>query len=384
LAAAWFFTGPFFICLGNLPFDAQSTGVLERFYILPALFAVFGIGFFFDALRGLNKPAAALLFILPGFVAVGSSRAYPLRHDFLAQDYVRGIFRSLPPGAAFFMDGGDDTFFTTAFQQFVQRQRPDLRLFDRGGLIFSSAYGPDFRRLDRNSKEERRQWMERSWLEKGPLFYSTMNEKILPGVSAGQRGFLYQADGAADDTLWEMYAIRSLYPPASDDFRTHALAPYFPFLRGRALWRSGRFDDAMKYLDRAWTLGPGVPWLKNNLVSEYLEFAYGRLREKDWDTAGMLSQKCLSIDPANIAALSNMGVIAEQRGNLPQAAEWYERALSIDRGRVDVIYNLSVVRWRQNDWDRVIPLLQEVLRLNPNHPQARQYLPQAMQRRARG
>ncbi len=381
LLAAWFLSGPFFAWLGNLSFDAQSDGVLERFYIFPAVFAAYGAGFFFDAVWRRKKIAASLLFLLPGFILARSAETYPLRGDFLAQDYARSIFRTLPPGAAFFMDGGDDTFFTTAFQQFVQRQRSDVRLFDRGGLVFKSAYGSDFRGLNKTSKEARRQSVEKSWLERGPLFYSTMNEKILDGAPLAQAGFLYGAGGGSErDFHWHLYAIRSLYPPASKDYRTLALAPYFPYLEARSLWRDGKFDEAVEFLDRAWRMGPGVPWLRNNFAAETLAFAYGRLQAGDWARAEILSRKCLDADPANITAMSNMGVVEERRGNLDRAAEWYERAIRIDPRRVQVLYNLSVVRWRQGDWKRVVPLLEQILRLEPGHELARRYLPQAQQR----
>ncbi len=132
----------------------------------------------------------------------------------------------------------------------------------------------------------------------------------------------------------------------------------------------------------AWAQGHDVLWLRPNLSFQFLEFAFSYLSEGSWDRAEVLSKKCLAVDPANLTALCNLGVVSEKRGDLPQAAMWYERALSTDPRHVPALYNLSVVLWRQEAWDKVVPLLDRVLALDPNHADARRYLPAARARLA--
>lgn len=376
----WFFSGPFFLWLGNMPFDAQSDGVLERFLILPVVLTAALCARAWDGARDRAGAWAFVLFALPLFLLARAGRAFPLRQDFLAADYSRGVLRTLPPRAALFMDGGDDTFYTLAFQRYVRRQREDLALFDRGGLIFRGPYGADFRSLNKQAKEERRQRVERAWLGQGPLFYSTMNDKILLGEVLSQRGFLYQAGARAGSFLWDMYAFRALYPVASRDYRTRALAPYFPLMRARALWQDGRRGAALVFLKRARAFGADVPWLRSNLVQQCLEWGFERLQAGDWGLADALYKECLSLAPERPDVMSNLGVLWERRGDMDQAVSWYERALRVDPGHVNSLYNLAVVRWRRGEWAQVVPLLERVLRADPAHEGARRYLPVAKQR----
>lgn len=380
---AWVLSGPFFAWLGNLPFDGQSSGILERFYILPAAATVFGAGRVWDALAGRARLLRAALAAFPLLLLARAVQTYPLRWDMLAPDYSRGVFRSLPPAAALFMDGGDDTFYTTAFRRFARREREDLQLFDRGGLIFASAYGPDFRALPRSEKERRRQEVERRWLDRGALFYSTMNESILPGVPLAQAGLLYRAGsgtGRAEGAAF--HCLRSVFPPASRDYRTRALAPFFAYLRSRQLFRRGDFDGSAGHMVRAWRMGPDVPWLKTNLLQQGLEFGADRHNAGDWTNAGRFFEVCLAVDPAHAMALTNLGVTHEKRGDQDGAMDLYRRAVYIDPRNVNALYNLAVAHWHRREWDRVIQLLERVVALEPEHP-ARRYLAQAREKWAR-
>jgi len=382
LFAAWFFTGPFFMWLGNLPFDAQSDGIMDRFYILPTVFGVLAAGGFWKFAEARLKRWAWPLLAFPLFQLWSVGREFPLRGDFLVQDYSQNILRTLPPGAVFFMDGGDDTFYSMAYQRFVRRQRDDLAVFDRGGLIFSSAYGPDFRSLPREAKDRRRQDVERNWLTRRPLYYSTMNDRLLPGVPLGLTGFLYRA-GASDGNagLCDLYAFRSLYPPPSQDYRTLALAPYFPFMASRASFQERQYARAATLMERTRRMGGRVPWLQENLMGQCLEFGYDRLQAGDFEAAGLFYDVALRMKQPKSELYSNLGVLWERRGNPAEAVRSYENALRLSPDNVDALYNLAVVFWRRSDWARVVPLLERVIALNPQHPGGR-YLAAARERRA--
>jgi len=379
----WILAGPFFAVLGNLSFDAQSNGIIKRFYILPVVVTIFLAGFGYEFIRRRLFWGSWLLFLLPIFMIRQTSLAFSFRSDFLTQDYSRGILRTLPPGAAFFMDGGDDTFYSMAFQRYVQQQRPDLAIFDRGGLIFRSPYGRDFRSLTKERKEARRVEIEAQWLGRGPLYYSTMDEKILKGVSLGQKGFLFEAGiSPTVDRLWmwDLLAQRSLYPPVSHEYRTLALAPYFPYMYAKDLWRTKRTARALSAIGRAWSMAPQVPWVQSNLPLATLEWAYERFSKNDWQGAEDLYRMCLRMDPQRTEAMANMGAIGEKRNDLDAARQWYEKALENDPAHVNSLFNLSVVHWKKGDWPRVVGLMKRVLQLEPEHAGARRFLPQALQR----
>jgi len=382
---AFLMTGPFFAWLGNLPFDGQSDGILERFYIFPVMALSLFAGFGADGIRRALGPVVVAVLVIPGILFVRSASAYPKRYDYLVNDYSINILRTLPVKATFAMDGGDDTFFGTAYQLYVRRQRPDLTVFDRGGLIFRNPYGSDFRQLTKQEKDRRREEIEKAYLGYSRLFYSTMNERILEDHPLVQRGFLYEALSHAGSipsgpAPWPFFSLRSIYPPATRDYRTIALTPFFPFMMAKQLFREGTVEESRRALRRAYRMGPRVPWLKSNLVYLYHELAYQLLRADRLDDAERFYRDCLAVDPRNGAAATNLGAIAEKRGALDQSMGWYRLVLEWDPRNPDALYNLAVLNWKKGDWPLVVRLLQQTLEINPAHAGAQAYLPIARQK----
>src|SRR5207244_3307426 len=97
--------------------------------------------------------------------------------------------------------------------------------------------------------------VERGYLGKKPLFYSTMDPQVLPGVEMKQVGFLMEAAGTITwpgaRMSWPLLCLRSLYPLDVHDYRTRALACFFPYMEGRTLIAEGRPGDALRYFHRA-------------------------------------------------------------------------------------------------------------------------------------
>ncbi len=285
---AFIFVGPFFFVLGNLPFDAQSNGLLGRFYVLPLFIWVLFIAYAFQAAATLSPalPWAVLGVPLLFFLVRNPAEAFPWRGEFSAYAYGRNHLKTLPPNAILMMDGGDDTFYALAYLTQVERRRPDLELHDRGALVYPNPYGADFRQLTRDQKENRRQAIERAMLASHrPLYYSTMNEQIMPGVKLSQEGILYRAPspqmvppspsgrGVGSERPWFFYDLRGIRPWQTveifSDYRTRALLPYYAYQRASHAAQEGSWGDAYRYLAVSKSIGPDVLWLAPNAL--YLE-----------------------------------------------------------------------------------------------------------------
>ncbi|HCJ66199.1 MAG TPA: hypothetical protein DHV62_02440, partial [Elusimicrobia bacterium] len=199
LSLLFFFSGPFFIILSNLPNSAEAWGVIERFYILPLVVLTITLSYGLSYLTAKISRYRVILFLLflsiPIILFVKSFSSVNRRNFYFAYDYGRNNFRTLVPNSYFIMDGGDDTFYTTAYLKYGEKRRIDINAFDRGGLIFAHPYGKDFRWLSREEKNIRREEVEKSLVSTGrAVYYSTMNEKILPGYQLNLTGILYQVE----------------------------------------------------------------------------------------------------------------------------------------------------------------------------------------------
>ena len=256
----------------------------------------------------------------------GWTLASDYRNGFLVLDYGNAMLRSLPTNAALFMDGGDDAFYSLAMLQNVMNKRPDVELHDRGGLVFPNPYGDDFRALTKDQKSERR-WADRenSNATGNPIYYVTMDPHVLPGVDTALNGILMQTTPGSV-SLWPFYALRSLYPPEPATFRLRALAAFFPYAYAGSLENTGHWQQALIAYDRALEMGGGADWLQTNISYEFGQWAYRELMADHPAIAEAIYRRWIAIEPNNMQAQSNLGVVLEKQGRIAEAQEQYERA----------------------------------------------------------
>ncbi|OGR84744.1 MAG: hypothetical protein A2901_01300 [Elusimicrobia bacterium RIFCSPLOWO2_01_FULL_54_10] len=371
--AAFLVSGIGFLLLGNIPFDAQSSGILPRFFILPWISFALALAHFFEWMRQRTRFWGALA-ALALLLAVHSSWKVVrhFRNDFVSYDYGRNILKTLPEKSALFMDGGDDTFYSLAYLTMAEKRRTDLEIHDRGGLIFKSAYGDDFRRLVRTEKDKRRQVVESSFLGVRRLFYSTFDRNILQSARLEAAGVLFEAVSknspqVSQGNYWKFYSLRGIFEDSPRPYRLRALAPLYPFLEGISTWN-------LRTLGRAALFGMDIGWLKANLIWEISVRGYQLSNEGRKDQAGSFFRKVLELDSKNSNALTNLGVLAADINDVKAAESYYMNALAADPRNADAHFNLGVLRWKQERWKEVIECFGTALRLKPDHPDAQQYL----------
>lgn len=360
--------GPFFYLLGNLPFTAQSAGIMGRFMVWPVLLLTLG----FAALISWKRPVGTVLLAL--FVLLVLPKRYAegkeVRNGFLVHDYGTAMLRTLPPEAALFMDGGDDAFYSLAMFHYVMRRRPDVALHDRGGLIYRNPYGSDFRQLSREQKSSRRLGVEKTYLMNRPLFYSTMDVNVMPNEKTTQTGFLYEINSPGKRISDELIVLRGLYPLLSaDEYRVRALAAFFPFMRG---------DQDPAFFEHAGRIGHDVDWLYSNLSHTYAYLAYQALTSGRFDQAERLYRSWLNFDSASSQANINLGVVFEKQGRRDEARAQYQKAAQQFPAAVDPVYNLAVLAWDDKDWKNAAAYFEEALRRNPSHPNAGAFLAKSL------
>lgn len=391
-------SGAGFLILGNMPFDAQSTGILPRFYLMSSVPLILSAGFFMDEVRK-KVPGAQFLFAaLPTALLLGNGPAWTqYRRDFFAHDYGRNLLQTLEPGASLYMDGGDDTFYTLAYFHLARGLRPDLSIHDRGGLIFRNPYGDDFRRIPKEMKEERRRQVENTALSLRPLYYSTFNREVLPGTLLMHRGLLSQAVRFAGDPksdaaraavskdyidrgryLWQVYSHRGIYRPLHHpSYRLRALLPIYPFLEGVPSGDLGLFRRSAQF-------GTDIQWLQGNLAWESSVRAFERTSAGNVEEAEKYYRFAIEADPKFVSAYSNLGVLMERKNQLEAAESFYRKAMEVDPKYAEAYYNLAVLYWKKSRWDDVVGLFEKTLALSPNHASARAYLELARFKKAQG
>jgi tetratricopeptide (TPR) repeat protein len=248
------------------------------------------------------------------------------------------------------MDGGDDTFYSLAFLDFAQGTRTDLDLHDRGGLVFKSAYGPDFRSLTPDEKEARRVEVEGRIAGRGSLYYSTFKDVIVPGRPLRPWGLLKNAQAVPPSALWELYPYRWSAARGRAHYRDRALIALYPTLRGAEAGASGKTSEGVGWVAEAWDMASDVLWLKPNagyILGMIAYAASGAGRWKDAERALTLASR---IAPADVDALLNLGVVYEKTGRPALAESEYKQALTLEPRASRPYFNLGALFWGQKRW----------------------------------
>lgn len=307
--------GPGFLALGSPPFDALTSGALVRFGPPAWLALAAGAAALLERLWRLGRPGRAAALCAAAALlgwAAWSSPAGWRRADFASYDYGRNILKTLPPRAALFMDGGDDTFYALEFLVDAQGLRPDLELHDRGGVVFPSAYGPDFRRLAPAAKEARRARVEALYAADGRLYYSTLAPR-LAGLELSPVGLLRAPASSKPrgGDPWAFYARRwSDAALARGGYRDRALVAFYPFMRAEAALAARRPGAAVDELRLSRAMAGDALWAPSTLAFAFGVAAYQAAGLGRWALARTAAAAELALEPSDAAARRNLAVIA--------------------------------------------------------------------------
>jgi tetratricopeptide (TPR) repeat protein len=371
LLLSFLLSGMFFFVVANLPVTPETEGILPRFYLMSL--AIFMIYIYIGAKR-LKLMALPLVIIILLLQFLPLPVKINKRDYYLTYDYGRNLLRTLPHNAILFMDGGDDTFYSLGYLIFAEGRRKDVELHDRGGVVFKSIYGEDFRRLPKEDKEARRISIEKKFIPLRPVFYSTFNDKVLPSEKITRAGILYRV-GENIYPMEEFYILeRSM--KKYYDYRSNALVPIYYYMSGiekpavEMLWQ-------LVHICRRW---PEVLWLRSNCIFKLHEVAYKLYNESRYDIAEMYYNGIISIDADNVMAWLNLGVLYERKKNFPLAKECYRKVLSIEPQNLDAYFNLAVVYWNEGDWENVVKNFEHIVNINPDYRNAKYYLEAARRR----
>ncbi len=123
--------------------------------------------------------------------------------------------------------------------------------------------------------------------------------------------------------------------------------------QGRRMMEQGRYEEALTFLERARRIQPddvrllnllGTVYFKLNRLDEaeqiyevlvrknpnvailHSNLGMIRLKKRDWDGAEVAFLRVLQLDPEHKKAYGYLGLIAEQRGELEQALDYYQKA----------------------------------------------------------
>ena len=99
-------------------------------------------------------------------------------------------------------------------------------------------------------------------------------------------------------------------------------------------------------------------------VAALLQVGIQRANQKDWAGATTTFQDVLAINPGNVYALYNLGVIDQTAGNAPEAIGYYKMAIRVSPKYTPAMYNMAILLERP-DPQQALNLYQQIVGINP-------------------
>lgn len=394
--AAWWWAGPVFLFLANMPPNPHAAAIVEPHYLLSDCVLLFWLA---GGAGALSKRGAAWAWAAPALTLCwGLQRGVPARMDrrehFAAGDFAADVFRAAPPGSIV-VAKKDVQLYALWHRQTVEGKRPDLRVVSQG-LAGSSWYQAGWRRRDPGLPLARLA-EPAGWAALGAMGAPVLatQDADPPGPladAAAARGPLRALSGAAADAdalepLMLRRGPRSV--ERAPDFFTRDLIESRAaagYREGLSLHRAGNAAGAERALTRAWADSwdfPDAPFYVG-----FLQASAGRYAEaaRTYELADRLFAEKLELArryralPEVVAAVrrqaaeavTHRGVALEKLGDKPGAESCYRRALSLFP-LAQTHYDLAALFWGR---DRAVveENLAEALRLDPSHADARRFL----------
>ncbi len=394
--AAWWWAGPVFLLLANMPPNPHAAAILDPHYLLSDAVLLFWLARGAAEAAG-RAPAAA--WAAPALAAgwallLGAPAKADRRTHLHSLDYAANVFRAAPPGSVV-VGKKDVQLYSLWHYQTVAGRRPDLRLVSQG-LAGAPWYRADWRRRDKDLLVASLKSPE-GWAALGaggrPVLYTQDSEPPAPVASAAApRGLLLAASGAPAESAFsgELLVRRGAgRVDEAEDFFTADLIESRAmalFREGLALQRAGRYSASEAAMTGAWAASWNFPdaalflgFLQANAglyadAAATYEAAESLFAEKLAQAAAYrsLPDVVASVRRQAAEAATHRGVAAEKLGDRAAAEAHYRRALAIFP-LAQTRFDLAVLYWNR-DKAAVVEHLSEALRLDPNHAQARKYM----------
>lgn len=409
-AACWWWSGPVFIFLANMPPNPHAMAILQPHYLLSDAVLVFwaadGVAALASAARSGARWAA------PAFAAAALLwplwRGVPAREDRRARfddyDFARNVFRAAPPGAVVVAKKDVQLYALWHFQT-VQGLRPDLKIV-AAGLAGSPWYQAGWRRLDPDL-DVSSLLVPEGWTALGAggrAVVATQDVELPAPVAASAR-----ARGVVEAVLppslgndardWDLVTRRGLTSvDEAPDFFISDLVDEMSIASYRLaldFQKSGRPAEAAVRFDDAWRMNwtfPEVPVFLGYMAAVAGRWTeaetYGALADALFarklalaDEYRALPELKASIRRQAAENATQHGVTLEKLGRRDEAAALYRRSIALTP-TAQAYYDLAVLAWGR-DWAAAQDDLAEAVRLDPGHADARRYL-ELLRRRATG
>jgi hypothetical protein len=129
-------------------------------------------------------PANLILITLGLIPFLANAGVMAAHNNKVTSDYGNNILNSVPFGGTLIVDG-DAEVFSTAYLQMVEKQRKDIKIYDKYGSVFENIYGRGFTTLLPESQQVYRARVFEKLLDSLGILYFTERPEYMLNTKKG-------------------------------------------------------------------------------------------------------------------------------------------------------------------------------------------------------
>ncbi|MCX7910385.1 MAG: DUF2723 domain-containing protein [Endomicrobia bacterium] len=411
LFLSWLFSSMFFIYKANMPPNPHAFAILEAHFLLPNVviwvWFMLGVFFVYNRYSYVFKYLIVVILYILSFNILENYKKLNKRNNFYAYDYSINVLRTIPSKSIIVVKE-DVQLFSLWYKSIVERNRKDVHIISAGlsgSIWYKEMYS---RRYEEkpfigplNNNQEWEEFIKQNFNLGYKIFISyDVESPQIKNFILKPHGLLLKVLERKDnekvftDFLFEnIYILRGryIYDLNFDFFCSDLIEDYSKALLNSAHWLTKHKIMGLKneyFYKYSILMNPIYPYGYFELGYFYYLLSllddallWYKTSAKKFEEYIELAKKYKAFDDVvneirmNLAnCYLHLGVVLEKKGMRDEAINVYNKSLEYNPYFADAYYNLAVIYWYKKDWYKVKYYLEQTLKLNPYHKEAKFFL----------
>ncbi len=324
---------------------------------------------------GIQNAVRVAICLIPIPFLLFNFRSQDYSRNYTATEHAVNIFRTMNSESTLFVEA-DNNAFPVAYSRIVERERPDVNVYDRFNIIFKMPYVGEDSKVFVGKWKEFRDFLERKIIQASPpssVYYSIFEPASvsLPGgYSLVPYGVLYQVrqgEGASQtfrvENVFRYYATESFYDDFERDFHSREISAHFFYKYGLFVFMTGNRELGLRYMRKASRIGYDDTAIHSaigtfltregmfdearkelELMSLYYDdisivhnnWGYFHHKKGDFEKAIRSFRKAIAEKPGRFVYYNNLGYSLYEAGKREEALKTFRKSLKMRKGQKDI------------------------------------------------
>lgn len=319
-------------------------------FIITALFIAFGLHALLEPVRRTNiktiKPVMVFCLAVISFIPmIYNWNRCDHSGNYLARNFGENMLKTIAKGGVFLSHGDNESFITT-YLSLVEKQRPDVTVYDRTQNILPYPVFKDEKTANKAAINEFERQLVFNSDKK--VYFNFNPDDSYPLREEGLLYCVVRAGENLDDIPdpWKSYNLEGLEDESLyDDFMTRFIVGKYYEAYARHYWNLGKREMCDRYLEKALKVAgdQATMWI----AIGFFNISKGRdaIAEKEL-------MKGLELNPFSSDCCNGLGTVAFNREEYDKALEWYEKSYAFDDKNTSALINIGLANEKLGDKEK--------------------------------